>query len=73
MFKDQNRVIVYTKPGCFFCEVLKRSLVELGVDFDEEEANGVAPIMWVDGKEVFTGLPNKTNLVKFVVDNNLGE
>lgn len=62
---------IVTKKGCQFCEILKACLTELSVDFEEKHSKvGAVPKLFYNDELVFTGLPDKKDLVEFVYGNN---
>ena len=66
------RVIIRSKDGCIFCDKLKQALTELNVRYEEEVIySGVAPVMVVDGIEVFVGLPKYQELIKYCDEKGL--
>lgn len=62
-------LIILTKPGCIFCNVLKRELDKLNVPFTEilDPKSTVAPIIYDNDKNtIHQGLPDKQKLLRII-------
>lgn len=63
-------IILDSKIGCSYCDVLKQYLDEAGIEYKEKLIKkGVAPVLYKNKKVVFKGLPNIGDLLKFIAEN----
>ena len=58
-------IVIETKKNCKYCQLIKSIFITNNIEFTEVAAKNVAPIVKLDDKIVYIGLPEYDELLKF--------